>query len=116
MAENIVVQGAGAALAAAGAAICLYWYHYWRTMFKGRLLIEGPYGVVRHPLYSGFLALAVGLAVALPLYETRLLLVMSLAVVAVYVPREEEALLARYKQRYREYMERVRYRLIPRVY
>jgi protein-S-isoprenylcysteine O-methyltransferase Ste14 len=116
MSENLIVQGVGVALAAAGAAACLYWYYYWKTRFRGKLLTEGPYAVVRHPLYSGFLMLAVGLAAALPVYETRLLLVMSLAVVAVYVPREEEALLIRYKQRYREYMGKVRYRLVPRVY
>jgi protein-S-isoprenylcysteine O-methyltransferase Ste14 len=116
MSENLIVQGVGVALVAAGAAACLYWYYYWKTRFRGKLLTEGPYAVVRHPLYSAFLMLAVGLAAALPVYETRLLLVMSLAVVVVYVPREEEELLSRYKQRYREYMGSVRYRLVPRVY
>ena len=106
----------GGALAAVGAAICLYWYMYWERNFKGELLTEGPYAIVRHPYYSGFIFLAIGLAIALPIMETRLLAVMTLAVISVYVPMEEEQLLIQYKKRYRAYMDKVKYKLIPGIY
>ncbi|MFH2112266.1 MAG: isoprenylcysteine carboxylmethyltransferase family protein [Candidatus Bathyarchaeota archaeon] len=113
---DLILVGVGAAMALAGAAICLYWYFYWNRNFRGKLLTEGPYAYVRHPLYTGFTLLAFGLALAVPVYETRLLVVITMAVIVVFVPKEEEALLQKYKQKYREYMERVRHRLIPHVY
>ena len=106
----------GGVLGAVGAAICLYWYIYWERNFKGELLTGGPYAIVRHPYYSGFIFLALGLTIALPIFETRLLAVMTLAVISVYVPKEEEQLLIQYKRKYRNYMDKVKYRLIPGVY
>lgn len=106
----------GGALAAVGAAICLYWFVYWERNFKGELLTEGPYAIVRHPYYSGFILLAIGVSIALPIFETRLLAVMTLAVISSYVPKEEEQLLLHYKKRYRAYMDKVKYRLIPGIY
>lgn len=106
----------GGVLASAGGAICLYWYIYWQRNFQGELLTEGPYAIVRHPYYSGFIFLALGFAIGMPIMETRLLAVMTLAVISVYVPREEEQLIIHYKQKYKRYMAKVKYRLIPGIY
>lgn len=106
----------GGILAAAGGAMCLYWWIYWERNFQGELLTEGPYAIVRHPYYSGFIFLALGFAIGMPIMETRLLAVMTLAVISVYVPKEEEQLIIHYKQKYRRYMAKVKYRLIPGIY
>jgi len=113
---DLILLGVGGGGALVGAFICLYWYIYWNRNYKGRLLTEGPYAYVRHPLYTGFILLAFGLVLAVPVYETRLLFVITMAVIAVFVPKEEEALQRQYKQKYRDYMDRVRYRLIPHIY
>jgi len=111
-----VAKAAGGLLSVTGAAVCVYWYVFWSRNYKGELITYGPYVYVRHPFYSGFLSVAVGLALALPIYETRLLLVFTLAVIVVYVPKEEETLIRQYKKRYLDYMDKVRRRLIPGVY
>lgn len=112
----LVAKAAGGLLLVTGAAVCVYWYVFWSSNYEGELITYGPYAYVRHPFYSGFLSVAVGLVLALPIYETRLLLVFTLAVIVVYVPKEEEALVRRYNKQYLDYMEKVRHKLIPRVY
>ena len=113
---ELAVRGVGALISVVGVGVCLYWYVFWNRNYEGRLITHGPYAYVRHPFYSGFLSLAVGLTLLLPGYETRILLTMTLAVIVAYVPREEEALLKQYRKKYSDYMEKVRHRLIPGVY
>lgn len=105
----------GGALLLLGGGICVYWYLFWNRNYKGKLLTHGPYKYVRHPFYTGFILLAVGLAVLIPLYETRFLAVITLSVMFVFVPREEAQLIRTFKAEYREYMDKVKWRLIPGI-
>jgi protein-S-isoprenylcysteine O-methyltransferase Ste14 len=79
---------------------------------RQRVVSTGPYGVVRHPMYSGallmmlFTPLALGSWVALPF-------VAPLALVIVARLRDEERFLAAQLAGYDDYRRRVRYRLIP---
>ena len=106
----------GGLLASLGGVICLYWYIYWKRNFQGELLTGGPYSMVRHPFYTGFILFVVGLNFALPAYETRLLLVFTMAVMVVFIPKEEEQLIEEYGKEYRIYMKKVPWRLIPYLY
>lgn len=105
----------GGILLLMGGGLCVYWYIFWNRNYQGKLLTQGPYMYVRHPFYTGFILLAVGLAVLIPLYETRFLAVITLAVMVVFVPREEAELIRKYKSKYREYMDEVKWRLIPGI-
>ena len=106
----------GSALIAAGSHICVKWYIYWRRNYRGELLTGGPYSKVHHPFYSGFLILAVGMAVTMPSFETLTLALISIAGVIFYIHREESLLLQRFGGEYRDYIQRVPWRMIPRVY
>ena len=112
----LVSLAVGGPLTALGAYLCLTWWIFWNRNYRGQLLTHGPYAGVRHPFYSAFLLLAVGLAVLYTVLETVLLVSVSVAIILFYVGREEEALLARYGEDYREYMRRVPWKLIPRIY
>ena len=80
----------------------------------GALVEEGPYAVVRHPVYSGGLLVAFGVSLALSPWA--LVPTVALAVVwALKASVEERFLVARYPG-YAGYCERTRYRLVPFVY
>ena len=106
----------GGPLTLLGAYLCLRWWIFWRRNYAGKLLTHGPYSRVRHPFYSAFLLLAVGLAILFTIMETVMLATLSIVVILFYVKREEAALLAQYGKAYREYMRKVPWRLIPGIY
>ena len=92
------------------------WYGYWRANYKGKLLTEGPYKTVRHPYYAAFLILITGIVLLVQIFETIALVILSYPVVIFYVSKEEEELIKKYGKRYRDYMEKVPWRLIPHVW
>ena len=107
---------AGIALIVVGIYLIVFWWGYWKVSYKGKLLTGGPYALVRHPYYLGFLLLVTGLVVIAPLIETAGLAILSWTVIITHTKGEEEELIKKYGKQYKEYMERVRWRLIPGVY
>lgn len=106
----------GGPLTGLGAYLCLRWWLFWNRNYRGQLLTHGPYAVVRHPFYSAFLILVIGLVILFPVPETIMLVSLSVVVILIYIRREEDALIARYGKSYKEYMQRVPCKLIPRLY
>jgi len=80
-----------------------------------QLVSTGLYGLVRHPMYTSNIFLLVGTPLALGSYWGLLFVVPGLLVFAVRI-RDEEKLLQDELAGYREYMQRVRYRLVPGIW
>lgn len=80
-----------------------------------RVIDTGVYAVVRHPMYTGFVPMAVGPALWLQSYIAALLAIVPIAVLAVRSVFEERFLKQGLKG-YDAYTEKVRYRLIPFVW
>jgi protein-S-isoprenylcysteine O-methyltransferase Ste14 len=80
-----------------------------------KVITTGPYALVRHPMYVGVLIMFVFTPLALGSYWAVLPALMVALVLVARIVNEEKVLLARLPG-YREYMERVRYRLIPGVW
>jgi protein-S-isoprenylcysteine O-methyltransferase Ste14 len=80
-----------------------------------RVISTGPYAVVRHPMYSWALLMMLGIPLALGSWWA---LLIALASVAGIVARllDEEQFLAGNLAGYSDYMRKVRYRLVPRVW
>lgn len=79
------------------------------------LIDHGPYGCVRHPLYSGMLIMWLGTPPALGSWWG-LLAALGLLVCFTVRARDEEHMLLEELPGYREYCRRVRWRFVPGVW
>jgi protein-S-isoprenylcysteine O-methyltransferase Ste14 len=80
-----------------------------------RVIDTGIYAVVRHPMYSGFVPMAIGPALWMGSYVAALLAIVPIGILAVR-SLFEERFLKRELKGYDAYTEKVRYRLIPFVW
>ena len=111
----ILLAFAGAlVVAAAGRALGAGFTPFPKPKVEGELVESGPYGVVRHPVYSGGILFASGISVALSPWA--LVATAALAVVWALKARVEERFLVAHYPAYAGYCERTRSRLVPYVY
>ena len=80
----------------------------------GPLMIVGPFRIVRHPIYLGWILMVFG---APRLTVGRLLFaVISSAYLILAIPWEERSLVAAHGDQYRAYQRTVRWRVIPGIW
>ena len=79
------------------------------------VVTTGPYAYVRHPMYSGALLLLAAMPLALGSWWS-ILLVVPFFPALVWRIIDEKIFLRRNLRGYAEYMQRVRYRLVARVW
>jgi protein-S-isoprenylcysteine O-methyltransferase Ste14 len=76
-----------------------------------RLEVVGPFRLVRHPIYLGWMVMVFG---APTMTADRLLFaIMTSAYLILAIPWEERSLAAAHGDRYRAYQQQVRWRLVP---
>ncbi len=80
-----------------------------------KVISTGPYAVVRHPMYSGALLMLIGIPVALGSWWGELANAVLTGALAWRLLDEERFLSANLRG-YREYHEKVKYRLVPLVW
>jgi protein-S-isoprenylcysteine O-methyltransferase Ste14 len=80
-----------------------------------RLVTSGPYRVVRHPGYLSNLMCMTGIGWALSSLVALGSTVLVVPLILWRIEREEEMLVAEFGQRYQNYMQQTKWRLIPLV-
>jgi protein-S-isoprenylcysteine O-methyltransferase Ste14 len=80
-----------------------------------RVISTGPYALVRHPMYAGAFVMLLGIPIALGSWWG-LLVLAAIMPVLIWRMFDEEGFLAANLPGYAEYMQKVRYRLIPGVW
>jgi protein-S-isoprenylcysteine O-methyltransferase Ste14 len=82
-------------------------------IFEGhRVISTGPYALVRHPMYVGGLVLGIGTPLALGSWWGLVVLALTTPIL-IWRILDEEQLLKNDLPGYREYTQKVRYRLVP---
>jgi protein-S-isoprenylcysteine O-methyltransferase Ste14 len=81
---------------------------------SGGLQVRGPYRIVRHPLYLGWILVVFGAA---RMTGDRLTFAIVTSIyLAIAVPWEERSLERAFGEAYRRYKQQVRWRLVPYLY
>ena len=112
---GVVIAISGGAIAAAAArALGSGLTAFPRPPEAGELVDRGPYGVVRHPIYTGVILFLAGISLALSWWA--LVGTALLAVLFALKLRVEERLLEERYPTYADYRSRTRYRLVPFFY
>ncbi len=89
------------------------WSAYLELRTHHRLVTSGPYSRIRHPMYVAFLAWATSLGLVIANWVLIVFAVCLAVIVVARVPREEQMMLERFGDEYREYMKRTG-RFLPR--
>jgi len=82
---------------------------------KQKVITTGPYSIVRHPMYAGIIPMYLLIPLALGSYYA-VAFYIPVIVLIFYRIFDEERVLCRELYGYKQYMKKVRYRLIPRVW
>jgi protein-S-isoprenylcysteine O-methyltransferase len=81
-----------------------------------RLIDSGPYRFIRHPTYTGFLMILVGLGLSFANIGSLLIIFVPVFACILWRIRiEEQALVEAFGEQYRSYMHRTK-RLLPFIY
>jgi protein-S-isoprenylcysteine O-methyltransferase Ste14 len=113
---GLVVGVAGAVLLAWAAVLLGRFFVHEAAVVQGHALVtSGPYRLVRHPVYSGYLALLLGTGAATLNVWLCLLWPVSLLGILVQAGAEERLLAATFGQGYEAYARRTG-RLLPRLW
>jgi protein-S-isoprenylcysteine O-methyltransferase Ste14 len=117
---HLLPEWAGAGLQLASMA-----WQFTAKVFLGRsfgllpaqrgVVTRGPYRLVRHPIYFGYLIGHIGFLLANYTWRNAAVLALLYAAQVIRI-RREEAILAATDAGYRDYRQRVRWRLLPFVY
>lgn len=82
---------------------------------KQKVITTGPYAIVRHPIYSGIMPMYLFIPLALSSYIALIFFVPTIIVI-IFRTFDEEEVLLRELEGYKEYTKKVKYRLIPRIW
>jgi protein-S-isoprenylcysteine O-methyltransferase Ste14 len=80
-----------------------------------RVIDTGPYGIVRHPMYSSVIPFMIGMALWLESYAAAIAAIVPIVVLVIRLLLEE-TFLRRELPGYEQYTTRTRFRLIPYVW
>ena len=116
---RLVPEATAAALQVAGLLVQIYAKWSLRRSFgllpaNRGVIVTGPYRIVRHPMYLGYLITDIGFLVANFGMRNLIVVVAQWTLQIVRIVKEEQLLSN--DVTYREYMRRVRYRLVHGVF
>ncbi len=99
-----------------GTYVYFKWEIFWHKNFKGQLVTEGIFQYIRHPHYTSLIIIGFGLALFFYSLLALFIAIIAIPIIIWSIIDEEKLLKKQYGQRYIEYMKKVPWRIIPKIF
>jgi protein-S-isoprenylcysteine O-methyltransferase Ste14 len=99
-----------------GAYVYFKWEIFWHKTFKGQLITEGIFQHIRHPHYTSLLIVGFGLALFFNSLAALFIAIIAIPIMIWSIFDEEKLLINQYGEGYKNYMKKVPWRIIPRIF
>jgi len=99
-----------------GAYVYFKWEIFWNKTYKGQLVTSGIFQHIRHPHYTSLLIVGFGLAFFFYSMAALLIAVIAIPIMIWSIIDEEKLLIKQYGKDYEEYMRKIPWRIIPKIF
>lgn len=99
-----------------GTYIYFKWEKFWQDTYKGQLVTEGIFQHIRHPHYASLLIIGFGLSFFFYSLAALLIAIIAVPIMIWSIIDEEKILIKQYGEKYKTYMKKVPWRLIPKIF
>jgi protein-S-isoprenylcysteine O-methyltransferase Ste14 len=99
-----------------GTFVYFKWELFWHRTYKGQLVTGGIFQYIRHPHYTSLLIVGFGLAFFFYSLAALLTAVLAIPIMIWSIIDEEKVLTKQYGDAYKEYMKKVPWRMIPKIF
>jgi len=114
---NMVLSiGSGIIIFLLGTFVYFKWEIFWHKTYKGQLVTGGIFQYIRHPHYTSLLIVGFGLALFFYSIAALFIAIIAIPIMIWSIFDEEKLLIKQYGEKYKKYMKKVPWRLIPRVF
>jgi len=99
-----------------GTFLYFKWEIFWHKNFKGQLVTEGIFQYIRHPHYTSLLIIGFGLALFFYSFAALFIAFIAIPIMICSIIDEEKLLKKQYGEKYIQYMKKVPWRIIPKIF
>ena len=89
---------------------------FWKKTYKGQLVTIGIFQHIRHPHYTSLLIIGFGLALFFYSLAALLIAIIAVPIMIWSIVDEEKILIKQYGKDYKDYMKKVPWRIIPKIF
>ncbi len=99
-----------------GSFVYFKWEIFWHKTYKGQLVTGGIFQYIRHPHYTSLLIVGFGLAFFFYSLFAIAIAVIAIPIMIWSILDEEKLLIKQYGKDYKKFMEKVPWRIIPKIF
>ena len=99
-----------------GTIVYFKWEIFWFKTYNGQLVTSGIFKYIRHPHYTSLLIICFGLAFFFYSIFALIVAFSAIPIIIISIIDEERLLVKEYGDKYKNYMKKVPWRIVPFIF